>query len=120
MSKDLQKYFDEYVSKSIDRPAIVKATLEQVKKDFSLQGIELSLDLSQTEGLINTLADKLKDLDLAHNSKLGAILYQLDLNEVKISKKLRSVNPESWYVLLAEEILKRCFEKVAWRLKLKT
>ena len=99
---------------------IIEETLIQVRKDFALQGIELQLDELVRSNLVKSFAEVLSKCDFLHDHKLPALLYQLDLNESKISRKLTSAKPESIYIVLSESILRRCFEKVSWRKKFRS
>ena len=119
MSEQIVKWIDESALQQFDSQEIITATIKQICKDFALQGIELGLN-SDASNVINSLAAELEELDFAHNPKLTPVLYQLDLNERKIAKKLTSTQPGSWYQALALEIVRRCFEKVAWRYRLKS
>ncbi len=117
MHDNLQKWLREAELHANDRQKVVAHTLAQVKKDFALQGIELEIDSLNREELVNSFSVLLDQMEFLHDSRLPALLYQLDLNESEISQKLTTTRPQSAYKVLSESILKRCFEKVMWRRK---
>lgn len=105
-----------------NRDQIVADTLGQIEKDFMMQGLEISLDSQsiQYRDIHNLLVSQLEHIKLIEDSRLPAILYQLDLDQADISMKLRSSNPSNIYDVLAQNIIKRCFEKVCWRHQFKS
>jgi len=117
MSDELDIWIQRAELQADDREKIVEDTIRQLKKDFALQGIELETDMLPRTGLVYSFSVLLDDMEFLHDSRLPALLYQLDLKESEISYKLTSSKPEESYKVLAESILKRCFEKVMWRRK---
>lgn len=101
---------------------MARETILQVEKDFALHGLDISLENTSKNypELVKTLAEKLDDLKFIEHSKLPATLYQLDLNERELVLNLQNLDPTETYFFLADKILKRCFEKVYWRYKMKS
>ena len=96
-------------------------TLRQVEKDFALHGITLHLHFLKDDyqSLVLELADALEDIAFAESGKLPGILYQIDLNESELVRAIPDLNPTETYSFLADKILRRCFEKVYWRYKMR-
>lgn len=102
-----------------DHPDLIDKTLAQVEKDFALQGLSLSLKMDSRDysEIVAFLAEKMESLDLVHSGKLTSILYQIDLSEKELRKELPNSSPEQLYFVLAEKVIKRCFQKV-WTRKI--
>lgn len=100
---------------------MARETILQVQKDFALHGLNIPLEttLRSYPDLVKTLAEKLDEMKFIEHSKLAATLYQLDLNERELVLKLQNLDPRETYFFLSDRILKRCFEKVYWRHKMK-
>lgn len=96
-------------------------TLRQVEKDFALHGIALHLKFQKDDyqNLVLELADALENIAFAESEKLPSILYQIDLNESDLVRSIPDLNPWETYSFLADKILRRCFEKVYWRYKMR-
>lgn len=96
-------------------------TLRQVEKDFGLHGIVLLLNINDLEypKIVHELAQKLEEIQFIESRKMPGILYQIDLNESDLSTNVQTLNPLNTYLFLADRILKRCFEKVYWRHKMR-
>lgn len=96
-----------------------KKTLLQIEKDFSLQGIEISIqdeELTYNQ-LVNVISESLKDLQERSHSKLQPLLYQLDISEKFVREEVLSKKQEEHSALLADAVIKRCFAKVVFRKK---
>ena len=117
MCDELDIWIDRAQLNANDREQIIAATIEQVRKDFALQGIDLQTNKFPNERLVYSFSTLLDDMEFLHDTRLPALLYQLDLKESEISYKLTSSKPAEVYKVLARSILKRCFEKVMWRRK---
>jgi hypothetical protein len=120
MNKYPQKYDPSAPENWEDNAWMIAATLKQVEKDFSLQAIPIEL---KDEGknyadLVNILAIKLRELEFVHHPRFVAVLYQIDLSQKEITRKIATTKPEALYHVLADAILKRCFVKVYWRKKM--
>jgi hypothetical protein len=96
------------------------ATLDQIEKDFALQGIAIELprsDMGYGE-LISRMAAILDEKKIPESSALQALLYQLDISESFASREVLAAREEEITLRLADAIVKRCFAKVVYRRKL--
>lgn len=98
-----------------------KDTLQQVEKDFALQGVILNLnyDNFHYREIIQNLAEVLENITFLNNRSLSGVLYQTDVDESELLFSLSQVKPADIYLFLADQILRRCFEKVYWRYKMR-
>ncbi|NEN21955.1 hypothetical protein G3O08_00360 [Cryomorpha ignava] len=96
-------------------------TLRQVEKDFALHGIALLLNINDLEypKIVEELALEMEKIQFIESPKMRAILYQIDLNESDLVANIQNVNAQNTYLFFADKILKRCFEKVIWRYKMR-
>lgn len=108
--------------KKVDYAQLVTDTLTQVEKDFMMQGFEIYMesDSQNFNEIVALLANQLLEIKLIENSRLPGLLYQLDLNEANIAGELTNANPAVIYSVLANSIIKKCFEKVCWRHQFKS
>ncbi len=97
-----------------EHPDMIGKTLAQVEKDFALQGLQLSLktDARAYPEIVHLLAQKMESLDLVHNAKLAAVLYQIDLSEKELRHELPETAADRLYFVLADKVIRRCFQKV--------
>ena len=101
---------------------MVDDTLHQVEKDFALHGEEIAFSnvkLDSYNDLVRALAIELKRQKFLESSKLASILYQIDLRESDLVPGSTQLEMQYFYAFLADKILKRCFEKVYWRYKMR-
>lgn len=103
------------------KATMAEDTLRQVEKDFGLHGIPILLNINDLEypKIVYELAQKLEEIRFIESAKMPGILYQIDLNESDLSANIQTLNPLNTYLFLADRILKRCFEKVYWRHKMR-
>jgi hypothetical protein len=96
-------------------------TIRQIEKDFRLQGLSLNLPANNPglDKLVSLLSAEMQSAKLLDRSQLLGLLYQLDINESLIRKKIAEMESGKPYELLAMEIVKRCFTKVYLRNTLK-
>jgi hypothetical protein len=84
------------------------------------QSVNTGLELVNTEeALLQWLEIRLNDLILHHFETLLFLLYRIDIDEAQVRKMLSTRAQENAGRILAELILKRQKEKLAWREKLK-
>ena len=121
MTGDLQNQSDTSPENWEGNSWMIEATLRQVEKDFRLQAVQLELQKARTSyhELVDLLATKLEDLEFVHHSRFVPILYQIDLPQKELTTKMAKSKPEDIYHILADLILKRCFEKIYWRRRMK-
>lgn len=71
------------------RSEVIRQTVEQVKKDFGMFGMEVQFtghtDLAYNE-MFSQLSEHIFRLMTADTSRLAALLYQVDLSEAKIAE----------------------------------
>lgn len=99
--------------------ALRQKTLQQIEKDFGLQGIEIKIEdnaLPYAE-LVKLISKSLNDLQKHNSSKLQPLLYQLDISEKFVHEEILAKTEEEQSSLLADAVIKRCFAKVVFRKK---
>lgn len=113
------KYPEESPEKYFSDRELVEKTLQQVEKDFSLQGIDLCLNRhpKSYDELMAELADKLHEVETTGDEQLPALLYRIDLPEKEIFRAMEDSTGVNFYHFLADKILRRCFQKVILRRK---
>jgi len=119
---DLSKYEPETPANWSVKIDMAGDTLLQVEKDFALHGEEIAFShvkLDSYNDVVHTLAIELERKEFLESSKLAAILYQIDLRESNLVMEINQLEPQYVYLFLADKILKRCFEKVYWRYKMR-
>jgi hypothetical protein len=94
-------------------------TLEQVEKDFALQGVSIQLtkDDRPYEELVDSLAVQMEESGVFHGSKLSALLYQLDVSEAYVMEAILPLPESEKLKRLSDVVIKRCFAKVFYRKK---
>jgi hypothetical protein len=104
-----------------DLKQMVKETLLQIEKDMAMQGLQLRLNTNETAypKILTEVSEAFEELRLIEDPRLIGFLYQVDLNQAKISARLTQAAPNKIYAELADAIIKKCFEKVCWRFRLK-
>lgn len=104
-----------------DLKQMVKETLLQIEKDLAMQGLQLELNTNETHfpTILNEVSEAFEEMRLIEDPRLAGFLYQLDLNQSKISTQLTQATPNKIYSELADAVIRKCFEKVCWRFRLK-
>lgn len=98
--------------------AIVRETAGQVLKDFGVMGVEITFSgdpYAAYEELKEQITPVLYNLYRNDQSAFQALLYRIDVSEVKFRKLLGSGNPMEFPAALADLILQREFQKVLTR-----
>lgn len=92
-------------------------TLNQIEKDFRLQGIDLTFENKVIDypQLVAIVGQKLEQEGLINSLALRPLLYQLDISEDYVQQEITGKPKES--ALLSDAIIKRCFAKVIYRKK---
>ena len=96
----------------------VLLTAEQVRKDFAMFGMEVqfsgNVNFAYTELFDQLLVfiDKLLSED---SEKLMSLLYQIDLSEKELSKKVPNIEFETIPEIITHKILERELKKVLLR-----
>ena len=111
--QDLPKIRDQ-----ISRKDLFDAFKQQLAKDFeqcncSSQFVQaLQPDFDSIRGVIQT---ELKRNETRSDFDLMQLLYRIDIDESRLKKYLAENNPESYYHIIAEQIIKRILQKVVIR-----
>ncbi|HEX8516598.1 MAG TPA: hypothetical protein VF868_10390 [Bacteroidia bacterium] len=103
------------VSQYINRPDLIKATADQIIKDFDMFGLEIRFSGSAYnayEELFNQIEPHIKKLIDSNHSKFISILYRIDLNDEQIKKALENNSSEPFSEILTDLIIKRELQKV--------
>lgn len=96
----------------------VLLTAEQVRKDFAMFGMEVqfsgNVNFAYTElfDQLKVFIDKLLSED---SEKLMSLLYQIDLSEKELSKKIPNIEFETIPEIITHKILERELRKVLLR-----
>ena len=104
------------LEKSKREEEIVKLAAEQVIRDFERFGLEVKFSGKASEAyeeLFSQLQEHIESLLLNNSSRLGALLYQIDVNQKKASKMLGNMTASEE---LTHMILEREFIKVLTRI----
>jgi len=104
------------LEKSKSEEEIVKLAAEQVIRDFERFGLEVKFSGKASEAyeeLFSQLQEHIESLLLNNSSRLGALLYQIDVNQKKASKMLSNMTASEE---LTHMILEREFIKVLTRI----
>ena len=110
-----EKISTEEIRQHIDTTAMRTQLLEQIAKDLQIANLDIQVS---SENFFPELAQILENrlLYIIENqvSTLSQIIYQVDLNEARITRLLKTDQNNS-AELLAEEILRREMQKVFYR-----
>ncbi len=96
---------------------IIRLTAEQVIKDFSLFGLEITFSgnvINAYDELFEQLNSCLVDLLNSDYRRLLSLLYHIDISEKEMNKKLKSFSKEPSEII-TEMILERELKKVLIR-----
>ena len=102
----------------IDKPDLLKAVAEQIKKDFEMAGLRLKTDLSLEncyEDLTNEMTTKLAWSFQGNKTIFNRVFYRVDINE-KVLKDFIKPNPD--FEQITQLIIKRELMKVVYRVGL--
>jgi hypothetical protein len=102
----------------MDRSEIVRATAEQIIKDFGMFGVEIIFSgdtLNAYEELHGQLVAQVKNLIQLNHDKLLSVLYQVDITEREISIAERDLPHYNNVEIIAHQIIVRELKKVLWR-----
>lgn len=98
----------------------ISSLKQLVAETLPEQSVNTGLELvNSEETLLQWLEIRLNDLILHHFETLLFLLYRIDIDEAQVRKMLGARANENAGRILAELILKRQKEKLAWREKLK-
>jgi hypothetical protein len=107
---DLSIYFN--------RLDIIKATADQIIKDFEMFGMEVSFSgnaYNAYEELFDQIEPHIKKLIDSNQSKFMGILYRIDLNDEQVKKAVNENSSEPFSEIITDLIIKRELQKVVIR-----
>lgn len=117
--KDLtSKFSPQDVQAYLDTDELVRATVQQIMKDFDSFGIAITFsgDISMAYSEIHgQLVQHLNDLLDRSYSKLIALLYRIDLSEADIKKGVLHLPDYNFSQAMAHLIIERELKKVLSR-----
>lgn len=108
--------FDLEVVKT--RPEIIRQTVEQIKKDFAMFGMDIhftgNTEMAYNEMFAQLLAH-ISELMNSNYQKLASLLYQVDLSEYKITES--EIRHPEWVrnEIITELVIHRELKKVLIR-----
>ena len=116
MSASLPERFSpEEIKRHIDTKNMRVQLIAQLEKDLQLSTLDVGVTAPDFfEELHQILTKRLSHIIDFQTSSLSQIIYQVDLNEARITRLLHERKGNSAEVL-AEEILKREMQKVFYR-----
>jgi hypothetical protein len=97
---------------------IVRNTALQIIKDFGMAGVEIVFSNNPATAyneLLQQITPALKQLYIDNPGKFMALLYRIDVEEMKVKKLLKNGAGDGFYASLAELIIEREFIKVLIR-----
>jgi hypothetical protein len=106
------------ISEYFNRIDLIKATADQIIKDFDMFGMEVRFSGSAYnayEELFNQIEPHIKKLIDSNHSKFMGILYRIDLNDEQIRKAVNDNSSESFSEIITDLIIKRELQKVVIR-----
>jgi hypothetical protein len=107
---DLSKYFNQ-----LD---LIKATADQIIKDFEMFGMEIRFSgnaYNAYEELFDQIEPHIKKLIDSNRSKFMGILYRIDLNDEQVKKAVNENSSEPFSAIITDLIIKRELQKVVIR-----
>jgi hypothetical protein len=107
---DLSPYFN--------KPDIIRATAEQIIKDFDMFGLEIKFSgnaYNAYEELFDQIEPHIAKLIDLNPSKFTGILYRIDLSDVQLKKAVEENVSETFSAIVTDLIIKRELQKVVIR-----
>ena len=95
---------------------LLQLVLQQIQKDFALQGYGFDAPINQTDLFLAELKAQLKRLINEDVHGLSAILYRIDIPENKVRTAISNTDEDAELVLL-KLVVERELNKVQWRVK---
>ena len=111
----LEKFSIQAYITNID---ILRQTVEQIKKDFDLFGMEIKFsgnNYDAYEELFNQIQPHIEQLIQKDYQRFMNILYRIDVNEQQLKQKLHENSSESTGEIISDLIIKRELQKVVIR-----
>lgn len=106
----------EAVADALTVPDDLPAVLEQINKDFALQGVQILAPATDYLAFLEEIRGVVADMVTNDVTGLAALLYRIDIPERAVNATLLNSEQDS-DVLLIKLIAKREYEKVLSRRK---
>ena len=110
MTSDLEKYRHDL--------EVVRNTALQIIKDFGMAGVEIKFSGNPEtayEELISQALPALKRLYQQNSRSFMALLYRIDVEEIKVKKLSETYSGADFFLHLSELVIEREFIKVLIR-----
>jgi hypothetical protein len=104
------------VADTLNLPDDLPAVLEQINKDFALQGVQIIAPTTDYLAFLEEIRSLVADMVTNDVTGLAALLYRIDIPERVVNDALLNSEQDS-DVLLIKLIAKREYEKVLSRRK---
>ncbi|MES2592967.1 MAG: hypothetical protein V4608_13880 [Bacteroidota bacterium] len=111
------------LSQYINRLDLIKATADQIIKDFDMFGLEIKFSgnaYNAYEELFDQIEPHIDKLIHSNQQKFMSILYRIDLSDVQLQKAVNENLTESFSAVVSDLIIKRELQKVVIRNHYKT
>jgi hypothetical protein len=106
------------ISQYFNRLDLIKATAEQIIKDFDMFGMEVKFSgnpYNAYEELFEQIEPHIDKLIHSNQQKFMGILYRIDLSDIQIKKAIDNNSSESFSAIVSDLIIKRELQKVVIR-----
>lgn len=106
------------ISQYFNRLDLIKATAEQIIKDFDMFGLEIKFSgnaYNAYEELFEQIEPHIDKLLGSNRQKFMGILYRIDLSDEQIKKAVANNSTESFSAIISDLIIKRELQKVVIR-----
>lgn len=106
------------ISKYINELDFIKATANQIIKDFDMFGLEIKFSGSKYdayEELFDQIEPYIDELLSVNRSKFMSVLYRIDVSEYQLKKAVEENESESFSTIITDLIIKRELQKVVIR-----
>ena len=106
------------ISQYFNRLDLIKATAEQIIKDFDMFGLEVKFSgnvYNAYEELFEQIEPHIDKLIRSNQQKFMSILYRIDLSDEQVKKAVESNSTEPFASIVSDLIIKRELQKVVIR-----
>lgn len=102
----------------LDKDEVVRATAEQIIKDFGMFGVEIDFSgdtLHAYEELHGQLVVQITSLYRDNHDKLLSVLYQVDITDREIAQARLDLPHYNHVEIISHQVIARELKKVLWR-----
>lgn len=106
------------IHKYFNRLDLIKATAEQIIKDFEMFGLEIKFSgnaYNAYEELFEQIEPHIDKLIRTNHQKFMSILYRIDLSDEQLKKAVETNASEPFASIVSDLIIKRELQKVVIR-----